>query len=105
MKKKFNKETWLFVIVQNPGGNEQFFGLHDEESDVAYIPAFENKDDAQSCLIHLPTQKGKKYEIQAIMYEDLTRDAFSNNFLIFLLDEDGKIIDKFFPDQPKGTIH
>ena len=105
MKKKYKDETWLFIIVQNPGGNEEFFGLHEEESDVAYIPAFENKENAQNCLIHLPTQKGNKYEIQAIMYEDLTRDAFANNFLIFLLDEDGKIIDKIYPDQPTGTIH
>ena len=105
MKKKFNDETWIFVIIQNPGGNEQFFGLHDEESDVSYIPAFENKDAAQTCLINLPTQKGTKYEIQAIMHGDLTRDAFANNFLIFVLDEDAKIIKKIFPDEPHATVH
>ena len=82
MKKKYKDETWIFIIVQNPGGDEQLFGLHDEESNISYIPAFENKDDAQSCLMHLPTRKGTKYEIQAIMFEDLTRDAFENDFLI-----------------------
>ena len=105
MKKKFNDETWIFIIIQNPGGNEQFFGLHDKELDVSYIPAFENKDDAQNCLINLPTQQGMRYEIQAIMYDDLTRDAFTNNFLIFVLDADGKIIEKICPDEPHATVH
>jgi len=105
MKKKFNDETWIFVIIQNPGGDEQFLGLHDVKSDVSYIPAFENKEAAMTCLINLPTQKGKKYEVQAIMYGDLTRDAFANNFMIFVLDEDGKIIEKIFPDEPQTTVH
>jgi hypothetical protein len=56
-------------------------------------------------LINLPTQKGTKYEIQAIMHGDLTRDAFANNFLIFVLDEDAKIIRKIFPDEPNATVH
>lgn len=100
MKKKLNEATWIFVVVTDPGKNEQFFGLHDEETDISYIPAFHSKEDAQNCLIHLPTQKGTKYEVQAVMYGDLSRDAFANNFFIFMLDEEGKIIDKIFPDQP-----
>jgi len=105
MKNNNNDETWIFAIIQNPGSDEQFFGLHDVKSDVSYIPAFESKEAAQTCLINLPTQKGTKYEIQAIMYGDLTEDAFANNFLIFVLDEDGKIIEKIFPDEPQTTVH
>jgi len=99
MKNKLDDATWIFVIVQDPGKNEQYFGLHDDKTDASYIPAFKSKDDAQSCLIHLPTQRGKKYEVQAFMFSDLSRDAFANNFLIFMLNEDGEIVDKIFPGQ------
>ena len=91
---KLKKDAWVFVAVQDPGGNEHFLGLHDPESDVSYIPAFKNKEDAQSCLMHLPKQKGKKYEVQAILFEDLARDALNNQFVIFLLDGEGKILEK-----------
>jgi hypothetical protein len=91
------KDTWVFVAVQDPGGDEHFLGLHDKESDVSYIPAFKNKEDAQSCLIHLPTQRGKKYEVQAILFDDLAQDALKNQFVVFLLDGEGKILEKNFP--------
>jgi len=105
MKNKFDDTKWIFVIIQDPGANEQFFGLHDEETDASYIPAFLSKEAAQSCLIHLPTQRGKKYEVHAVMYGDLSQDAFANNFFIFMLDEDGKIIDKIFPWQSPDAVH
>lgn len=98
MENKLNNDTWIFVIVQNPGDKEQFFGLYDKDSDISYIPAFHTKDEAQSCLIHLPTQKKTKYEVQAIMYEDLASDAAQNGFLIFILDGEGTIMDKISPD-------
>lgn len=105
MRNKLDDATWIFVVVQDPSGKEQFLGLHDEKTDISYIPAFHNRDDAISCLIHLPAQKGIKYEVQAIMYGDLSRDALENNFSIFLLDGDGKIIDKIFPDQASKKTH
>jgi hypothetical protein len=105
MKQMLNDATWVFVVVQNPGGNEQFFGLHDKDSDVSYIPAFHTKEAAQGCLLHLPTERGTKYEVNAVMFEDLKKDAFGNGFLIFILDENGKIMEKVFPDQATGQIH
>ena len=97
MKSSLDNETWVFVAIQNPGNNEQYFGLHDDEADVSYIPAFKNKDDALSCLVNLPTEKGTKYEVQAIIFEDLSNDAIKNDFLIFLLDSDGKVLEKIKP--------
>jgi hypothetical protein len=105
MADQLSNETWIFVIVQDPGKNEHFFGLEDAETKVSYIPAFRSKEDAQDCLIHLPTQKRKKYEVQAVLYGDLTRDAFSNNFFVFMLDGDGKITDKIYPDSTDAPVH
>ena len=59
MTDKLKADTWIWVIVQDPSGNEQFLGQHDDEKDVSFIPAFYEKDDARQCLIQLITEKGK----------------------------------------------
>jgi hypothetical protein len=105
MKKTIDGEAWVYVVVQNPGRNEVFFGLHDRETDVSYIPAFQTKEEAQGCLLHLPTERGNKYEVQAVMFEDLKDNAFGNGFLVFILNEDGKILEKVFPEPASGHAH
>lgn len=97
MTKEIKSDTWIWVIVQNPGANEQFLGQHDEETNVSFIPAFHQKEDAQQCLIQLTTEKKKKYEAQAICFEELAKDAAQNDFMIFMLDQDGKILEKIKP--------
>ena len=94
MTGKLTSDTWIWVIVQDPGGNEQFLGQYDDKKDVSFIPAFYEKDDAQQCLIQLITEKGKKYETQAILFEELTKDAAQHGFLIFMLNADGEILEE-----------
>ena len=97
MTKEIKSDTWIWVIVQNPGANEQFLGQHDEKTNVSFIPAFHQKDVAQQCLLQLTTEKKKKYEVQAIFFKELAKDAAKNDFMIFMLDEDGKILEKIKP--------
>jgi len=97
MTSKLNPDTWIWVIVQEPGGNEQFLGQHDDKKDVSFIPAFYEKDIAQQCLIQLITEKGKKYEAQAILFEELAKDAAQHGFSIFMLNADGEILDEISP--------
>ena len=92
-------DTWIWVIVQDPGGNEQFLGQYDDKKDVSFIPAFYEKDDAQQCLVKLITEKGKKYEAQAILFEELAKDAAQHGFLILMLNADGEILEERAPDQ------
>ena len=86
--------TWLYVAVQKNGPNEQIVGQADNQLDISYIPAFKSKDAAQQAMFHLRLEKKKKYEIQAIIYEDLARHAAENGFLILVLDEDGKVLER-----------
>jgi hypothetical protein len=94
MKNQIPPDTWIWIVVQNPGANEQFLGQHDPEQDVSYIPAFFEKEEAQQCLIHMATRRGDKYEVQAILFEELAKDAAKNNFMIFMLNGEGKILEK-----------
>ena len=97
MTNELTSDTWIWVVVQNPGANEQFLGQYDEEASVSFIPAFYQKDDAQQCLIQLTTEKGKKYEAQATSFKELAKDAALNGFMIFMLNEDGEILQKIKP--------
>ncbi len=87
-------DTWVWVVIQNPGKNEQFLGQHDQESDISFIPAFYQKEEAQQCLIHMATRRGTKYEVQAIFLGELAQEASRNNFQVFILNADGQILEK-----------
>jgi len=97
MSRELKPDTWVWVVIQEPGENEQFLGQHDEKNDIAFIPAFFRKEDAQQCLIHMATRRGSKYEVQAIFLGELAGEAARNDFQIFMLDAEGKILERIIP--------
>lgn len=94
MSVEIKKDQWVYVVVQNPGGAEKIVGQYDEGLNLTYIPVFMDKDEAQMAFGRLAFEKGSKYEVQAILYEDAASHAADNQCLIFILDSDGKILDK-----------
>ena len=90
-------DTWIWVVVQASGGAEQFLGQLDEENNISFIPAFYQKEDAEQCFLQLQRQKGLKYEIQAIFFDQLSKDASKNGFMIFMLNAEGEILEKIQP--------
>jgi len=97
MKKELKPDTWVWVIVQNPGPQEQFLGQEYQDQNVSFIPAFFKKEDAQQCLVQMTTQKGDKYEAQAVLYNELVKTAAKHEFMIFILNSDGEILEKIRP--------
>ena len=91
MTEKNGGSEWVYVYVGGQEGSETFIGLYNEELQVDFIPAFADKEAAQACYLTLPRSKGVKYEIQAVLMEELRRDAEANGFVVTLLDEEGKI--------------
>src|SRR5210317_1382909 len=71
MKNEKQEDRWVWVVVQNPGDQEQFLGQYDKQEDISFIPTFNSKEDAQQCFMNMARQKGSKYEVQAILYEEL----------------------------------
>ena len=92
-----DNDQWVWVVVQDPGGNEQFVGQHDEQEDISFIPVFADKEAAQQGLLGLTRQPGHKYEVQAILREELIKDAAAGGFMIFLLNESGDVLEKIKP--------
>ncbi len=97
MKNSLKDDTWIWVVVQDPGGDEQFLGQLDEENNISFIPAFFQKEDAEQCFLQLHRKKGIKYEIQAIFFDELSKDASKHGFLIFMLNAEGEILEKIEP--------
>ena len=86
--------TWLYVAILKAGPSEQIVGQTDTEQDISFIPAFLDKESAQQAMFHLHLEKKKKYEVQAMIFEDLARHAAENGFLVFVLDEEGKVLER-----------
>jgi len=97
MEKEIKPDTWIWVVVQNPGPQEQFLGQEYADQNVSFIPAFFEKEDAQQCLVHMTTRKGDKYEVQAVFYKELAEDAAKHDFMIFMLNADGEILQEIRP--------
>jgi len=97
MSKKIEKEQWVWVLVQDPGGNEKFLGHHDPENDVSYIPTFLDKEEAFKCFHIVTQQDNRKHEPQAILFEDLCSQAADNGFKLYVLNGTGEIIEKIDP--------
>lgn len=90
---------WIWVWIQNPGDNEQIVGQHYAEDGISFIPAFSDKDAALKCYHKLAKDETSKYEAQAIHHQELIKEAAKNNFLIFMLNEEGEILKKIDPQK------
>ncbi len=83
---------WVYVFVCDPGPSESYLGLYDAEKDVNFIPVFKNKNDANDSFLNIPREKGKKYELQAVLLEELQEQAEENSFNVALVDDEGKVV-------------
>ena len=88
-----NKNKWVHVVVQNPGTpGEEFMGFTTEQIQEPFVPSFASREEAQACFMIMPKDIMKhKYEVHAILQDDLIEQARKNNFKIFLMDDKGCI--------------
>jgi hypothetical protein len=97
MTTSIKDHDWVWVLIQDPGENEQIAGQLDTAANVAFIPVFMSKEDAWKCTHALALSKEHRYEPQAIVFEDLTQYAVQAQFQLFVLNGDGEIIEKKSP--------
>ncbi|MFO7752465.1 MAG: hypothetical protein R6V41_05030 [Desulfobacteraceae bacterium] len=89
---------WYYIIVQNPGSpEEQLTGFSDEDSGTDFVPVFRSKEEAQQCFLLMPKDViNIKYEVQAIIKEDLIYQAGKKDYRIYLMDDKGAVKDRLF---------
>lgn len=90
-------DQWVWVVVQDPGGHEEFLGQRDETEGISFIPVWLEKDAALDGLRLLARDKGVKYEVQAIQYETLAPKAAEAGFRLLVLDASGKVLERIAP--------
>ena len=99
MGSRVKEDTWVWVVVQDPGAREQFLGQHDSEKDVSFIPAYLEKEEANRGMKRLVRDENRKYEVQAIQAAHLLEQAGGHGFQVFLLDGEGTLIEKIVPEK------
>jgi hypothetical protein len=87
----------VWVVVRTEGGAEQFVGQQHTDLDITFIPFFAEKEAAQDGLHRLKREKGRRYEVQAVRFRELARDAARHGFLLFHTAADGHILNKIDP--------
>lgn len=94
MDKTSIENNWYYVIVQNPEtASEKLLGFSDEKTQKNFLPAFKTKQDAQKCFQMLPKDLFKeKYDIHAMIEDDVLATAEKYGHQVFLLDEAGQIL-------------
>ncbi len=88
------EDNWYYVIIQNPEtASEKLLGFSDEKTREKFLPAFKTKQDAQKCFQMLPKDLFKeKYDIHAMIEDDVLATAEKEGHQVFLLDETGQIL-------------
>ena len=94
---KIEETRWVWAVVEDPGGSEHLLGQHEATKDIRFIPAFLDKEIALRAFSCLTLEPGKKYEVQAIIFEDLNRYALEQGWPVFFLGPDGKVLKKISP--------
>ena len=101
MSLSLDENPMVWVVVQTVGGVDQFVGQHNAELDIMFIPFFDEKEEAQQGLALMDRGKGNRYEVQAIHFRELAKDAALHGFLLFHTDGDAQIRDKIDPNAIK----
>ena len=101
MPEPIEKDTWVWVVVMDPEASPQYLGQEEDGTNTAYIPTFRSKEDAQQGVVRLSIEKSRKIEIQAVMFDHLCEDAEAGGFHLFVIDEDGAIVEKISPTDIK----
>ena len=96
MSNNIAPEKWIYVLVEVIAEVEQIVGRHDTERNIRFIPIFMDRDTAQIGAVRLAIEN--KFEIQAMLLDDLLQYASANQSLIFVMDQQGAILTKMTPD-------
>ncbi|SPD73712.1 conserved hypothetical protein [uncultured Desulfobacterium sp.] len=87
-------DQWVYVVIHGPEGNEQLLGQQDEEYHISFVPVFLKKEEAVMNLNLLAREKDHKYDVQAMLYEDLVARISGQGYMLFVLDGTGKVLEK-----------
>ncbi len=67
-------------------------GFTQDDIQNTFIPAFATKEEAQQCFLMMPKDiMHNKYEVQAVMEDELISVAGERGFHVYIMDDKGRI--------------
>jgi hypothetical protein len=87
------KQTWVYAVFNFSSGDEQLTGFQDQNGGT-FIPVLKTSNEAEVFLGYIPREPGTRYEVQAIIFEDVLKYARANGSLVYLVNEKGEILEK-----------
>ncbi len=94
MQKHADTAGWVWVIIQDPDGDETLLGQHDPENGIRFIPAFPDRESAQTGLHTLVRDPTLKVEVQAIEIGEVIHQATGQGYQLLIMDQNGKVLKK-----------
>ncbi|MEW6185865.1 MAG: hypothetical protein AB1585_09035 [Thermodesulfobacteriota bacterium] len=91
------KDAWVYAVISHPGENEKLTGFHDQKG-TTFIPILKTKNEGEGFLGYMPREPGIRYEVQAIIFEDVVKYAGENGCMVYLVNEKGEILEEGSPE-------
>lgn len=92
MASHMEPDQWVWVVVQDPGKEEQFLGQVDEQRQLSFVPAFLDKKAAETGMGFLALRPEHDYEVQAIQAGDLLERVKTHGFGVLVLGPEGEVL-------------
>lgn len=87
------KQTWVYAVFNYSGGDENLTAFQDKDGET-FMPVLKSNSEAEIFLGYIPREPGTRYEVQAIIFDDVLNYARANNSLVYLVNEKGEILEK-----------
>jgi|WetSurMetagenome_2_1015567.scaffolds.fasta_scaffold206943_2 hypothetical protein len=92
-----SKQNWVYAVFNNPGEAEKLTGFQNKNGRT-FIPVLKTNNEAEVFLGYIPREPGTRYEVQAIIFEDVLKYARENGSLVYLVSERGEILEEEAPE-------
>jgi hypothetical protein len=93
MSQGINPADYVWVVTETVGQNEGLYALEDEAG-KKYIPVFQSQDDGLAVKARLEKKPEGQYQIEAMHLGQVSEAARTNGADIFVLDAEGRIVDR-----------
>jgi hypothetical protein len=101
MAERVKPGDWVWVVMEErQTGQVNLLGQFDKKKEVQFVPVFLSKEEALQCLPFLHKAADARYEVQAMPYEDVSKNAVQHDFLLFVVDGRGNILEEIVPTAP-----
>jgi hypothetical protein len=92
-----SKQTWVYAVFNKDGEDEKLTGFQDKNGNM-FIPILKTNKEAEIFLSYIPWESDRRYDVQAIIFEDVLNYARESGSLVYLVNGKGEILEEGIPE-------